>query len=128
MGPGVVTIGNVNATLPFTNLVVLSEISGEGIYKALENGYSKYPELAGGFPQTNLLLDVDTGANPGERIKGVKLPSGEEIKRDGTMYKVATNDFLVAGGDGYTQFGKVLRYAGQLNEVLISYLSEKYPL
>ena len=128
LGPGVVTIGNVNATLPFTNLVVLSEISGEGIYKALENGYSKYPELAGGFPQTNLLLDVDTGANPGERIKGVKLPSGEEIKRDGTMYKVATNDFLVAGGDGYTQFGKVLRYAGQLNEVLISYLSAKYPL
>ena len=128
LGPGVLTIGDINATLPFTNQVVLSEISGEGIYKALENGYSKYPELAGGFPQTNLLLDVDTSARPGERIKGVKLPSGVEVKKDGTVYKVATNDYLVAGGDGYNQFGKVLRYAGQLNEVLISYLSAKYPL
>lgn len=128
LGPGVLTIGNINATLPFTNQVVLSGITGEGIYAALENGYSKYPELAGGFPQTNLVLDVDTTALPGSRIKSVKLPSGVEVKKDSTMYKVATNDFIVAGGDGYTQFGKVERYAGQLNEVLISYLSRKYPL
>lgn len=128
LGPGVLTIGDINATLPFTNQVVLSGITGEGIYAALENGYSKYPELAGGFPQTNLVLDVDTTALPGSRIKSVKLPSGVEVKKDSTMYKVATNDFIVAGGDGYTQFGKVERYAGQLNEVLISYLSRKYPL
>lgn len=128
LGPGVLTIGDINATLPFTNQVVLSGITGEGIYAALENGYSKYPELAGGFPQTNLVLDVDTTALPGSRIKSVKLPSGVDVQKDSTMYKVATNDFIVAGGDGYTQFGKVERYAGQLNEVLISYLSRKYPL
>ncbi len=128
LGPGVVTVGDINNTLPFNNYVVLSSISGAGIYEALENGYKSYPDLAGGFPQTNLIVTADTSLEPGSRIISVALPDGTEIAKDDTEYKVATNDFMVAGGDGYTQFGKIIRYERQVNEVVIDYLKENYPL
>ena len=114
--------------MPFNNYVVLSSISGAGIYEALENGYKSYPDLAGGFPQTNLIVTADTSLEPGSRIISVALPDGTEIAKDDTEYKVATNDFMVAGGDGYTQFGKIIRYERQVNEVVIDYLKENYPL
>ena len=128
LGPGVVTVGNINNCLPFNNYVVLSSITGEGLYAALENGYKSYPELAGGFPQTNLLLEVDTNNDPGSRIISVALPDGTAIEKDDTVYKVATNDFIVAGGDGYTQFGSILQYKDQVNQVVMEYLKAKYPL
>jgi 5'-nucleotidase len=38
---------------------------------------------------------------------------------------VATNDFLAAGGDGYTMFGRILTEGDLLSDVLIEYLSNQ---
>ncbi|WP_320127991.1 5'-nucleotidase C-terminal domain-containing protein [uncultured Sphaerochaeta sp.] len=43
-------------------------------------------------------------AAPGKRILRVLL-NGKAIDKNAT-YKVATNDFMAAGGDGYTMFGR----------------------
>ncbi len=43
------------------------------------------------------------------------------------MYKLVTNDFLVAGGDSYTMFKgkKVVGEYGAMDEVLIDYIQKK---
>lgn len=128
LNPGIITVGDINNTLPFNNLVVLSSITGKGIYEALETGYAKLPDLAGGFPQTNLVIEADVSAPAGSRIKRVTLPNGTAVQKDDTVYKVATNDFLVVGGDGFTQFGSIIRYGGQVNQVVIDYFKAKFPI
>ena len=129
LSAGPVTIGDINDVLPFTNTITVCEISPAGVYEALEHGYSMLPEENGGFSQTDLRVVYSASAPVGERIKRVYL--GEELlDRDDTttMYKVATNDFMAAGGDGYTMFGRVLTEGSMLNEVFISYLQDTYPL
>ena len=126
---GPVTLGDINNVLPFTNTLTVCEISPADIYAALEHGYSMLPEQNGAFSQTDLKVVYSAKAPAGERIKRVYLgdqlldPSDTE-----TMYKVATNDFMAAGGDGYTMFGRVITEGPMLNEVFISYLEGLYPI
>ena len=125
LSAGDVTLGEVNAVLPFTNIVTVCEITGDEVYQALEHGYSMLPETNGAFSQTDLEV-VFSADNPvGERIEEVRL-NGEPIDRNAT-YTVATNDFMAAGGDGYTMFGRVLTEGGLLNEVFADYLAKLYP-
>ena len=86
------------------------------------------PEQNGAFSQTDLSVIYSESAPAGNRIDKVML-NGMELDRDDqtTEYKVATNDFMAAGGDGYTMFGKVLSEGSMLNEVFMAYLAEKYP-
>ncbi len=122
---GDVTLGELNAVLPFTNIVTVCEITGDEVYAALEHGYSMLPETNGAFSQTDLQVVYDESRPAGERISKVLL-NGEEIDRAAT-YTVATNDFMAAGGDGYTMFGRVLQEGRVLNEVFADYLSALYP-
>ena len=64
-----------------------------------------------------------------ERIRRVYLGS-ELLDRNDTesVYHVATNDFMAAGGDGYTMFGRKVAEGSMLNEVFMSYLSARYPV
>ena len=126
---GPVTLGDINNVLPFTNTITVCRITPAGIYAALEHGYSLLPEQNGAFSQTDLSVVYSAKAPAGERIKRVYL--GDELldkTDDSTEYLVATNDFMAAGGDGYTMFGKVVTEGSMLNEVFIDYLTEVYPL
>ncbi len=126
---GPVTLGDVNNVLPFTNTITVCEITPSDIYAALEHGYSMLPEQNGAFSQTDLRIVYSASAPAGERIKRVYL--GDELLDPNdttTSYKVATNDFMAAGGDGYTMFGRVLTEGSMLNEVFIEYLQEIYPV
>lgn len=123
---GNVTLGDINSVLPFTNKIAVCEITGQGVYDALEFGYRLLPETNGGFPQTDLQVVYSKYSPVGSRIKRV-LINGKLIDKDAT-YKVATNDFMAAGGDGYVMFGKVLLEGQLLNEVLAEYLAANYPV
>ena len=126
---GPVTLGDINNVLPFTNTITVCEISPADVYAALEHGYSMLPEQNGAFSQTDLKVVYSAKAPAGERIKRVYL--GDQLLDPAdttTMYKVATNDFMAAGGDGYTMFGRVLTEGSMLNEVFISYLEDVYPI
>lgn len=92
----------------------------------------------GGFLQTSESIKVyydsnKKGANPeastaGERILRVKILNEttgkyEDLKRDKTYY-VTTNDFLAAGGDGFTMLGGSREEGPSMDEIVIDYLRE----
>jgi len=123
---GDVTRGEIITVLPFNNTVTLVEVTGQDIYDALEFGYSKLPTQNGGFPQTAGMTIVYTRfADPGSRIKRV-LINGKAVDPKAT-YKLATNDFMAAGGDGYTMLDRnILMYGKGLDEVLTDYLVKNF--
>jgi 2',3'-cyclic-nucleotide 2'-phosphodiesterase (5'-nucleotidase family) len=86
--------------LPFGNATTMVEITGRDIIDALENGVSQLEQRAGRFPQVSgLNFEVDSKAAPGSRI-GKVMANGQPLDPD-RRYKVATNNFLMQGGDGY---------------------------
>jgi 2',3'-cyclic-nucleotide 2'-phosphodiesterase (5'-nucleotidase family) len=98
-----ITRRDVLAELPFNNRVVTMELPGRELRRALENGLSALPEARGRFPQVSGLSVVADMSRPaGSRIVSVRV--GEATLDDSRIYKVATNDFLARGGDGYTMF------------------------
>jgi 2',3'-cyclic-nucleotide 2'-phosphodiesterase (5'-nucleotidase family) len=95
--------------LPFGNPGVLVELSGADLLAALENGVSQVENKAGRFPQVSgLQLTYNPGKPAGSRVLDVQV-GGKALDRSAT-YRVATNDFLLKGGDGYNSLskGKVL--------------------
>ena len=123
---GEITIENVLEVLPFGNTVVVKEMKGSDLISCLEHGVSLYPEPSGSFPQVSgLSFTIDPTKPAGERISAVQV-SGNPLLPD-EIYTVATNDFMAAGGDGYTWFApaKNVGELGGLDEVLIEYLQSK---
>src|SRR5262245_6896153 len=95
--------------LPFGNPGVLVELSGADLLDALENGVSQVEKKAGRFPQVSgLRLTYNPGKLAGSRVLDAQV-CGKALDRTAT-YRVATNDFLLKGGDGYSSLrqGKVL--------------------
>lgn len=86
--------------LPFGNKTMVTIVTGKAILAALENGFYQVERLSGRFPQVSgLSIVADPAVAPGARVKTVTI-NGEvlDIGRD---YKLATNDFLARGADGY---------------------------
>lgn len=107
---------DILSELPFGNLTVLTEIPGSQVLAALENGFSQIEKAAGRFPQVSGMKVVyDPSAPTGSRVVSVMI-GGAELDPD-KVYKVATNDYMLAGGDGYGALGggKVLINAGNGN-------------
>ncbi len=106
---------DIFAELPFGNVTVLTELSGQNVLDALENGFSMGVGQ-GRFPQVSgLKVVADLKAAAGKRVVSVEV-GGKPLDPKAT-YKVATNDFMVTGGDGYTalSLGKVLINAREGN-------------
>lgn len=102
--------------LPFGNVTVVTEIPGSQVLAALENGVSQVENGAGRFPQVSgLSFSYDPTAPAGSRVSDVMV-GGAPLDLD-KLYKVATNDYMLAGGDGYTSLGggKVLIDKGNGN-------------
>lgn len=123
------TRADVFAELPFGNKVVKLEVTGADILAALENGLSQVEDAAGRFPQVSgLVVKADLGKAPGTRVFSVTV-NGAPLDAAKT-YTLATNDFMAAGGDGYTAFkaGKPLINAidGKLMaSAVIDYIAAK---
>ena len=104
-----VTRRDVLTELPFGNKTVLVEVSGKQIWDALENGFSQIEDGAGRFPQVAGLTVVANKTKPaGSRVVSVNV--GDKPIDPATTYKLATNDYMLGGGDGYTALagGKVI--------------------
>lgn len=102
--------------LPFGNTTVLTELPGSQVLAALENGVSQVEKGAGRFPQVSGLTYVfDASAPAGSRVSEVMV-AGAPLDPD-KVYKVATNDYILGGGDGYSALGggKVIIDAGNGN-------------
>lgn len=120
---GDITMEEIITVLPFGNYVVVKEYKGAQILAALEHGTKNYPEPAGGFAQVaGVTFTLDLNEEAGKRVKDVKI-GNEPLDLEKT-YKVATNDFMAAGGDDYTMLkeGKLVTELAALDEILIEYI------
>jgi len=126
---GEITQGEVITVLPFGNTAMLMELSGADLRAALEHGISEYPATEGLFPQVSgIKFTFDGDAEAGNRVQKVWV-AGEELDPN-KMYTVATNDFMKAGGDGYSMFADapIVSEAGGLEEVLMEYIEANAPV
>ena len=86
--------------MPFGNVVEELEVTGAVLLQALEHGLSGIEEGAGRFPQVSgLAFSYDPVAPHGSRL-GPVLVAGVQVE-PGRAYRLATTDYLAAGGDGY---------------------------
>jgi len=131
---GNITLGQVIAVLPYDNYVIVVELSGGQLMAALENGVSQAEELKGRFPVVaGLRFTWDLAAPVFNRIKSVEVQTAEGyVPLDkNEKYKVATNDFIAKGGDGYTMFTNLAtkNIIGTTDyQVLANYIKELSPL
>ncbi len=96
-----ITRKDILTEMPFGNKTVLAEVTGQQIHDALENGFSKMADGAGRFPQVSgLKVEADATKPAGSRV--VALMVGDKPVDLAATYKLATNDYMLAGGDGYT--------------------------
>jgi len=91
--------------LPFGNVVVTMDITGADLRGALEEGVSLVEDVAGRFPHVSGMTFVfDARRSRGSRVLEVKV--GGNSLDPGAIYRLATNEYMMAGGDGYASLTK----------------------
>ena len=107
--PGtVLTRRDVLSELPFGNRTVVLEVTGADLLAALEVGVAGVEDGFGGFPHVSgMAYRFDASKPAGQRIAGVTV--GGAPLDPARVYRLATNNFLGRGGDGYTMFASAPR-------------------
>jgi 5'-nucleotidase len=101
-GPLDVTLGDALTVFPFGNQVATTVVTGENLWKALENGVGGNYPGDGRFPQVSgLKFSFDASKPIGSRIVEVTKLDGTAVAKDSKEYTLTTLDFLIYGGDGY---------------------------
>ena len=101
-GPLDVTLGDALTVYPFGNQIATTVVTGENLWKALENGVGGNFPGDGRFPQVSgLKYSFDSSKPIGSRIVEVTKLDGTAIAKDSKEYTLTTLDFLIYGGDGY---------------------------
>ncbi|CAH1664859.1 5'-nucleotidase [Hyphomicrobiales bacterium] len=96
---------DVLSELPFGNATVMVEITGKDMKDAIENGLRDAPQGSGRFPVVaGLKFEADLKQPQGSRVTAVMV-EGKPIDPAG-KYTVASNNFMLEGGDGYTALGR----------------------
>ncbi|MGB0499033.1 MAG: bifunctional metallophosphatase/5'-nucleotidase [Rubricella sp.] len=129
---GEITMGEVLTVLPFQNTLATFQLPGSAVIAALENGVSRVEDGAGRFPQVaGIRYTWDAAADPGSRIVSVELETdgGWEALDPDAVYGVVSNNFMRAGGDGYSMFASEAQNAYDfgpgLEQVVADYISEQ---
>jgi 5'-nucleotidase / UDP-sugar diphosphatase len=118
---GRITWGNVFEVLPFQNTMVTLKLTGAQLKKTLERGLVPtvgIPALSG------LRVHFDRTRPPGQQVVAAALSDGSKIE-DSKLYSLTTNDFVFAGGDGYTEFAKgtdVVETGVYLRDAFVEYI------
>ena len=95
--------------LPFRSHVVVIEVSGTQIWRAIENGLSTVQEVKGRFPLiSGLHVEYDGSKPPNNRVISIDIVD-EPIELD-KLYSLATTDYLSEGGDGYVSLVQSTEY------------------
>nr|WP_295826667.1 5'-nucleotidase C-terminal domain-containing protein [uncultured Azospirillum sp.] len=116
---------DIFAELPFGNVGVLVEMSGQDLISTLEHGVSKVEEKAGRFPQVSgLTMTYDPKAPAGRRVTSVMV-GGKPLDPQAT-YRVATNDYMLKGGDGYAAFPRAKVIVDASGAVLLATIVMTY--
>ena len=116
--PGDVTMKDVLTALPFSNTVVVMELSAEQVQELLDYNVSLGPHSGG----TLHLAVVEYKEVEG---KAMDISIGGKPLDPAKTYKIATNNFLAAGGDGYEilkQGQNIYDTGTGVNSLLVRYI------
>ena len=104
--------------LPFQDGVVVLRVNGGQLELALENGFSEIEREAGRFPQiSGMAATYDPKLPPGQRLLNLTV-GGKPVAED-AMYKLATIQFVAAGGDGYRVLTRAERVIAEKDATLL---------
>jgi 5'-nucleotidase/UDP-sugar diphosphatase len=145
---GFINRGQIIGVLPFGNILSLKVVTPKLLYEALENGVSKiagvdsgtgvisgadgrFPQIAGMsivYDPSKTPSNTDASKGPlvtGKRVLKIVLTNGKALNRNDTKTEIvlASNDFEIAGGDGYTMLA-ALKNIGEGDALDV--LFEKY--
>jgi len=143
IGPGQVSRADIINLFPFNNTIVTVELKGSDLKSVLETSSSKYPYENGGFLQSIGLEYTINLANPpqklsddglsiiqeGQRVSDIKI-NGKPLEYD-KYYKLAINDYMFNGGNGYVQFKNAINinHTGAIvQELIVNFIKEKSPV
>lgn len=131
---GVVTMGEVLTVLPFQNSLATFQLKGSDVILALENGLSEIEDGAGRFPQVSgLKYTFDRSKPAGSRVVSAEVKEGETfVPLDpAKTYGVVSNNYMRAGGDGYSVFAtsgqNAYDFGPNLELVVADYLAAHRP-
>jgi 2',3'-cyclic-nucleotide 2'-phosphodiesterase (5'-nucleotidase family) len=122
--PGTIKWGDVFAVLPFQNTLVTLKLTGAQIKKTLERGLLN---TVGMVAISGIRVQFDPKKPDGQKIASLLLIDGTPVD-DSKLYSVTTNDFVVAGGDGFTEpaKGTDIQNTGLfLRDVLADYIKDR---
>lgn len=116
---------DVLTELPFLNKAYVLEVSGAQLKEALEQGFTGAENEVGRFPQVSgMRVKADVTRAPGKRVVGVTV-NGKPLNSS-RKYRLATNDYLANGGDGYAAFKSAKVLVGDTEADLIANIVMAY--
>ena len=118
---GRITWGNVFEVLPFQNTMITLKMTGAQVKKTLERGLVP---TVGVVSLSGLRVEFDLRRMPGDRVVSAILTDGTPLE-DSKLYSVVTNDFVLIGGDGFTEFGKgtdIVDTGTYLRDAVVEYI------
>jgi 2',3'-cyclic-nucleotide 2'-phosphodiesterase (5'-nucleotidase family) len=80
--------------------MITLKLTGAQLKKTLERGLVP---TVGMVALSGMKVQFDLSKPAGERVVSAVLPDGMPVE-DSRLYSVATNDFVLVGGDGFTEF------------------------
>lgn len=140
-----ITKGNVIAVLPFGNTISQIQVAGQQVLdmfekslgsilqvdkdgkKVLDENGQPLLEPSGGFLQVSgVKVYYDTNLPSGKRVLAIQVKNRAtgryELLDLAKTYYLATNDFLAAGGDGYTMLGGAREEGPSMDAAFEEYL------
>ncbi len=95
---GDITMGDMYEIMPFDNQVVVVKVTGKHLKQLINHGIDADFMTDGQF--SGLKVIYDKNRNYGDKIIKITLEDGTPIENE-KIYTIATNDFIVSGGDRY---------------------------
>ncbi|MGB3306234.1 MAG: 5'-nucleotidase C-terminal domain-containing protein, partial [Thermomicrobiales bacterium] len=135
VAPNSITRGQVLGVLPFGNVAVTLDVTGEELKAMLEAAVAPMPAAAGGFAQVSgFCFTYDIDRESGNRVTGAVRQeddgacSGEVVDFSASAtYMLVTNDYLVAGGDRYPDLSAKATTREVLDEIVAAYVGGNSP-
>lgn len=123
---GDLSMNTAFTVLPFTNLLVEMNLTGDQIIAALEDGVANYDgsSSTGSHPYAaGLRWDLDLSKAKGQRFSNLqvrnKTTGAWNAIDKAKTYVLVTNDFVAAGGDGYATLGAQYKAGNYVNTYLL---------
>ncbi len=131
-----ITSGQVLTVLPFGNQVVTLTVNGAELKTMLENGVSQMPAANGRFAQVSgLCFTYDIAAAAGSRVLSAVRQAADGSCTGAAVdlsaassYTLASNDFLISGGDSYPNFISRAVTRELMDQVVADYVAANTPI